>query len=186
MVIDQNEVWVVALLGMGAVALVFLWFIREAGKPARGPARARTPRLEKRTRLWLFAALIVVSTGISWASLRHYPIPPQHAVLAAPQVINVIGRQWMWELSGDHITAGVPVEFRVTSGDVNHDFAVYDPEGRIVVQTQAMPGYFNKIVHTFTEPGTYRIRCLEYCGLAHAQMESDLIVVAPAAQGAST
>jgi heme/copper-type cytochrome/quinol oxidase subunit 2 len=32
------------------------------------------------------------------------------------------------------------VEFRVTSLDVNHGMAIFDPDGKLVGQTQAMPG----------------------------------------------
>ena len=78
--------------------------------------------------------------------------------------------------------AGTPVEFRVTSSDVNHGFAIYAPDGRIATQTQAMPGYTNKLVHTFTEPGTYTVMCLEYCGIGHAPMTATL-TVAPANGG---
>jgi cytochrome c oxidase subunit 2 len=76
------------------------------------------------------------------------------------------------------VHAGSPVEFRVTSKDVNHDFAVYAPDGRIATQTQAMPGFTNKIVYTFTQPGTYKVMCLEYCGIGHAPMTSEIKVVA--------
>ena len=41
-----------------------------------------------------------------------------------------------------------------------------------------MPGFTNVIRHTFTTPGTYRIRCLEYCGLGHHAMVSQLNVTA--------
>jgi cytochrome c oxidase subunit 2 len=71
----------------------------------------------------------------------------------------------------------------VTSADVNHDFAIYAPDGRIVVQTQAMPGFVNKILYTFDKPGTYKIRCLEYCGLGHDVMAADLTVVAATTGG---
>lgn len=33
------------------------------------------------------------------------------------------------------------IEFRVTSIDVNHGFAIYNSENRLITQTQAMPGY---------------------------------------------
>ena len=39
-----------------------------------------------------------------------------------------------------------------------------------------MPGYINRLQYTFTSSGTYHILCLEYCGLVHHQMISDLIV----------
>ena len=41
-----------------------------------------------------------------------------------------------------------------------------------------MPGFTNVIRYTFSEPGTYRILCLEYCGLGHHTMMSRLTVTA--------
>jgi cytochrome c oxidase subunit II len=32
-------------------------------------------------------------------------------------------------------------------------------------------------VHTFREPGKYKVRCLEYCGVAHHAMKDELVVV---------
>ena len=75
-----------------------------------------------------------------------------------------------------HGPAGELVEIRVTGADVNHGFGVYDANDRLITQTQAMPGFTNVIRHTFATPGTYRIRCLEYCGLGHHTMISQLIV----------
>ncbi len=73
---------------------------------------------------------------------------------------------------------GRPVEFRVTAGDVNHGMGVYDETLRLLVQVQAMPGFTNRLVYTFAEPGTYRLLCLEYCGLAHHGMIAELKVTA--------
>ena len=66
----------------------------------------------------------------------------------------------------------------LSGGDVNHNFAIYAPDGRIAIQTQAMPGYVNKLLYTFHTPGTYKIRCLEYCGIGHDVMTTDIQVVA--------
>jgi cytochrome c oxidase subunit 2 len=93
-------------------------------------------------------------------------------------VIRAAGHQWRWELSKTEVVAGKPVEFHVTGADVNHGFGIYDPQLRLVAQTQAMPGYTNVLRHTFAQPGTYRILCLEYCGLAHHAMMSELTVLA--------
>lgn len=68
------------------------------------------------------------------------------------------------------------VEFRVTSLDVNHGFAIYNENAELITQTQAMPGYVNRLRWKFTEPGTYEILCLEYCGLGHSFMRSTFIV----------
>jgi cytochrome c oxidase subunit II len=71
---------------------------------------------------------------------------------------------------------GKAVEFHVTGSDVNHGFGIYDPQLRLVAQTQAMPGYTNVLRHTFTKPGSYKILCLEYCGLAHHTMMAEFNV----------
>lgn len=185
--LNENDVWIISLAGMAVVALVFIFVILQARRPPR-PARALPRRkLAPRVRRWLFVALIVIFAGASYASLKNYPIPPQHAPLDAKQVVNVVGHQWYWQMSSKKIIADEPVEFRVTSADVNHGFAIYSPEPafRILVQTQAMPGYYNKILYTFKTPGTYTVDCLEYCGLGHSAMTTTFQVVAPDDGGSS-
>lgn len=92
------------------------------------------------------------------------------------QVVDAIGYQWWWELSTDRVQAGQPVEFRLTSGDVNHGFGIYDENLRLVAQAQAMPGYVNRLVHTFDRPGRYRLLCLEFCGVVHHDMVAEFEV----------
>ena len=55
---------------------------------------------------------------------------------------------------------------------------VYDEETRLLFQTQGMPGYVNKVSYTFDKPGTYRVLCMELCGVAHHDMISEFTVVA--------
>lgn len=174
----QDSVFAIALVGMGLVALGFLHVIIQAGKPADDEGRQRSARTARRLQGWLFWALLVVFVAGSWATLRHYPIPSQHEALDARQVVNVTGRQWSWQMEPATVKAGQTVEFRVTSADVNHGFALYAPDGRVETQTQAMPGYTNRLVHTFTQPGTYSVLCLEYCGIGHVPMKATLEVVA--------
>ena len=170
----QNVVWTIALVGIGLIAAGFLYVVAQAGKPLGEDAARRSGAL----RTWLFAALLIVLLVGSWATLRHFPIPPQHGELDAREVVEVVGQQWSWQIDPSTVHAGNAVEFRVTSADVNHGFAIYAPDGHIVIQTQAMPGYTNKILQTFDQPGTYTIRCLEYCGLGHSPMTAELQVVA--------
>lgn len=175
----QNVVWVIALIGIGLIALGFIYVISQAGKPADDAATKKAAHTSNLLRRWLFGALLIGFVGVTYGTLRHFPIPLQHSPLGAHQVVNVIGRQWTWDISPGTVTAGSPVEFRVTSGDVNHGFAIYAPDDRIVTQTQAMPGFTNKIVYTFKQPGIYKVLCLEYCGLGHVPMRSQITVVAP-------
>lgn len=177
--IVQDVVWTIALAGMGLIALGFLHVIVQAGKPADEAATARSVHTAHTLRAWLFVVLLVGFIAGSWATLHRFPIPPQHGALDAKQVVDVAGRMWSWQITPSTVRTGSPVEFRVTSGDVNHGFALYAPDGRIVTQTQAMPGYTNKLLHTFDEPGTYTVQCLEYCGIGHAPMTTPFQVVAP-------
>ena len=79
-------------------------------------------------------------------------------------------------MSQETVLAGQEVEFQVTSADVNHGFAIYKNKTRLLAQTQAMPGYVNKLRYKFTEPGEYEVLCLEYCGLAHHGMSAKFTV----------
>lgn len=171
----QDEIAVITLVGVGIVTLAFIYVIFQSGKPGE------TAQVQKKSnfiRRWWFWALVLFGIGVTWGTLKPFPIPVQFSVLKANQVVDVVGHQWYWTLSTKEVEAGTPVEFRVTSSDVNHGFAVYAPDNRIVFQTQAMPGYTNKVLYTFHTPGTYRVLCLEYCGVAHYAMTSEFKVVA--------
>jgi cytochrome c oxidase subunit II len=172
----QDEIWLITLIGIALVALVFIHVISRSGGSAADARQLQTRAYA--IRRWWFVALLALGVGVTYASLRPFPVPDQHAQHADAQVVDVVGHQWFWQLSRYQVAAGIPVEFRVTSADVNHGFAIYGPDDRIVTQTQAMPGFTNRLVYTFTKPGFYRVLCLEYCGLAHHGMANQFEVVA--------
>ena len=113
-----------------------------------------------------------------FATLGEWPIAGHAA--AAPKadvVIRATGHQFRWELDRDTVRAGELVEFELSSRDVNHGFAIYKDKKHMVAQTQAMPGYVNKLQVRFAEPGEYEVLCLEYCGIAHHGMRAVIKVV---------
>lgn len=172
--IRQDVVWLITLIGIGLVTLVFVYVINGAG------GTADSTQVQTRAyaiRRWWLLALVVFGIGVTYASLRPFPIPDQQTQSQDAQIVDVVGHQWFWELSRHQVNAGTPVEFHVTSADVNHGFAIYGLNDRIVTQTQAMPGFTNRLVYTFTQPGKYRVLCLEYCGVAHHVMAIDFEVV---------
>ena len=174
-----DAVWVISLAGMGLVAAGFIFVIWQARAPAASDeAKAKSAHNAHRLQGGIFGALLLVFFVGSWATLRNYPIPSQHGAIDAQQVVNVVGRMWSWQIDPATVQVNQSVEFRVTSVDVNHGFAIYAPDGRIVTQTQAMPGYINKVLYTFTKPGTYTVQCLEYCGIGHVPMASSIQVIA--------
>lgn len=176
--IIQDVVWTIALAGMGLVTMVFLYIIGQAGRTTDDAESRQAAHSAHVIRRWLFGAGVIGFIGGTYATLRPFPIPAQHAPSGDHQVVKVSGMQWAWQISPDTVEVGSAVEFQVTSSDVNHGFAIYSPDGRIVAQTQAMPGYTNKIVHVFDQPGSYPVMCLEYCGLGHAPMTAAITVVA--------
>jgi cytochrome c oxidase subunit 2 len=173
---EQELVWGITIALMAVAAGVFMW-VATAAENARvdyGPAVAFAYRL----RPWLFGLAALVLIGANYQAIEALPYVSQPG-LGAPQRVDVVGEQWSWSISPSTVTAGRPVEFYVTSKDVNHGFAIYDQWLRIVAQTQAMPKYVNVLRHTFTAPGKYRVLCLEFCGVAHHQMMAEITVVRP-------
>lgn len=70
------------------------------------------------------------------------------------------------------VPKGAKIHFYVTSKDVVHGFAIPGTN----VNLMAVPGEINHITHTFSKAGEYLILCNEYCGLAHEQMATTIIV----------
>jgi cytochrome c oxidase subunit II len=132
-----------------------------------------------------FIVLLVVLAVALVLTLGKQPYPRANEL--PDKVVFVVGKQFAFGLSDNPITndaeyeattyaapVQIPVgslaEFRVTSFDVNHDFTVYSPDGDLMAQTQAMPGYVNRLRVRFTKPGRYTVLCLELCGMGHHRM----------------
>ena len=169
----QSTVWQVTVVLVVVVLLVFAFVARSATQRADYELiRSRASRV----RTIVFWGLVVLCTPIIIYSLATLPYPIRDDRAASAEVIKVTGHQWRWEFSKNEAVVGKTVEFHVTGSDVNHGFGIYDPQLRLVAQTQAMPGYTNVLRHTFTKPGSYKILCLEYCGLAHHNMMAEFNV----------
>ena len=171
----QNDAWVISLAGIGLVALLFIFVVAQAGKSTPDPGGVQKKAYALRRPL--FWALVILGIGVAYGTLRKFPIPKQQGPLHPAQVVTVVAHQLSWEISPGPIQGGVPIEFDVTSADVNHGFAIFDAHDRLLTQTQAMPGYTNRLIYTFAQPGTYRVMCPEYCGVAHYGMMDELHVV---------
>jgi len=122
---------------------------------------------------WLALLLVV---GILAVGISLFDLPYASGGAAGRTVVKVTAGQFFWSLVPGQVPAGTRVRFDVTSVDVNHGFGLYDPHGHLIGSVQAMPGYHNDLDLTLTEPGVYRIRCLEYCGLNHSTMDASFTV----------
>jgi cytochrome c oxidase subunit 2 len=173
----MNPHVVLALL----IALGVIWTAGWAAVLLRSPRAVPFESIEgseTSVRLVLLASFSAIAIVLFMLTLRWLPYQGTRvAELGPPRVtVAVTGAQWSWVLSRTRVPMGIPVEFAVNARDVNHDFGLYDPRGRLVAQVQAMPGYTNRLVYLFSAPGTYTVRCLEYCGLAHHSMTASITV----------
>ncbi len=154
--------------------------------------REVNPQTVNRFRLGMLLVLLLASVVFLAITLPKVPYPTEAA--RPDKVVFVAGKQFNFGISEQPIpdaetwervtsfgeVVEVPrdqlVEFRVTSLDVNHGFSMYDPDGHLIGQVQAMPGYMNRLRYRFTRPGTYQVLCLEYCGNSHHTMKGAFVV----------
>lgn len=174
----QDEVWSASIVLMGALAAVFAWVAVSASEPLTN----YKPVIERayRARTWLLGLAVLILVWVNYQTLANLPYVSTSTAQPGTPVTrsDAIAEQWAWTIKPDSFVVGQTAEFHVTSKDVNHGFAIYDDNMRIVAQTQAMPGYTNILRYTFSEPGTYRVLCLEYCGVAHHVMAAEIKVTA--------
>lgn len=148
---------------------IWIWILRTSRQEIPYAEVGPKVTLLRRRLFYVFVTILVI---VLLVSVRLLPYPPVRAMsLGKPHVsIDVTALQWAWIFSQHEVPAGIPVEFAVTSQDVNHSFALYSTDGRLLTQVQAMPGYTNRLIYVFDQPGIYIVRCLEYCGLPHHAM----------------
>ncbi|GGA74018.1 cytochrome C oxidase subunit II [Ornithinibacillus halotolerans] len=170
----QTAAWVTSLVFMSLILIVFAvvaWKSRE--KSDYEPIKTKWNKARKVYATTLVTILLVACIY----TLRELPYDlPIYGESQDPTLVDVEAVQFGWIMSETEFKVGEPIEFDVTSTDVTHGFGIYDEDMTIIAQTQAMPEYTNTVYITFTKPGTYKILCMEYCGLAHHYMVSEITV----------
>ncbi|MEK0083958.1 cytochrome c oxidase subunit II [Benzoatithermus flavus] len=98
--------------------------------------------------------------------------------------IAIVAEQWMFkaehpggqrEIDELHVPAGRPVRLVMTSQDVIHSF--YLPALRL--KQDVLPGRYTTLWFEADTPGTYALRCAEYCGSEHSAMGGRFVVLSP-------
>lgn len=134
----------------------------------------RTETWSRRETTWL-VIMIVVLFALLMGTIFYIPYGDSSGRNA--QFVQVTGVQFAWAIQAPNtLVTGRPVEFRARSEDVAHGFGVYNPDDVLIFQAQVVPDHVQKIVHTFTQPGVYTVRCLEFCGAGHHLMTSRFVV----------
>jgi len=168
----HENVLLLSLLLMGGVLIAFAYVFIHSGKREEDYANITQRSYRKRSKL--FGIVILAGVVIAIGTTRSLPYGAQSA---DAKQIDIIGKQWYWEISDTTAMVNQPVEFNVGSGDVNHGLGIYDKDLRLLTQVQAMPDYTNKLSYTFKEAGEYQLMCMEYCGLVHHAMISTFTVI---------
>ncbi|WP_395332077.1 cytochrome c oxidase subunit II [Novosphingobium sp. BL-8H] len=167
----------VALLSAPVFILMAIW----AARYRKGRRADRTPGKDRNVWLevsWSVIPFLLIMGFFFWSTAMFLDArtPPGDAL-----VINVVAKQWMWkfqhasgarEINEVHVPAGRPVRLAMTSQDVIH--SLYVPALRI--KQDALPERYTELWFNADRPGTYPLRCAEYCGTDHSVMVGRVIV----------
>jgi cytochrome c oxidase subunit II len=196
--------WVLFALGMAVylavMVLVVLAFRRgrrtdDDLDPALAPTEQDGAAGRVSTRLVVFCGIVGPALVLLVVNLVTAPMSAAMgdrgasargaAVDAGELVVEVTAEKFWWrvrypqhdvETANElHIPTGEPVRIRLSSADVIHSFWIPRLAGKI----DATPGHTTELVLETDEPGRYRGRCTEYCGLAHAQMVTFVVAQPP-------
>jgi len=151
-----------------------------------GSDRSRTGRSARSWRWeigWTSATLIGFLALFAWGAAIYIWLyqPP-----AGDIEVFVVAKQWMWkmqhpggqrEIDALHVPLGKTVRLVLASQDVVHSF--YVPAFRI--KHDVVPGTYETLWFTPTKTGSFPIECTQYCGVQHAKMKGEVVVMTPPA-----
>jgi cytochrome c oxidase subunit II len=173
-----NSLWWIMLAGSAVVLAVVLALLAIGLLRRRGIPRERRRRPAPGMTFVAIAGVVIptiVLIALFVLTVDALPKTPPN-IGKTQMAVDVVGRQWFWEVSYPsdgartaneiHIPVGVPVDVRVTSGDVIHSLWVPELNRKI----DAIPGQTNHVVFDARSPGVFRGQCAEFCGLQHAHM----------------
>ncbi len=157
---------------------------RTRGRPTEdGPAISGNARLQL---TWILIAIALA--GFLYVVGFQGLAEIQAAAPSNAVHIRVTGEQWLWDFTYTDYKANggpgagssvlelpvnTPIQFTVTSIDVQHSF--YVPE--LGVKEDAVPGELNTATVTPNKIATYQVRCMELCGIYHSYMNTIVHVV---------
>jgi cytochrome c oxidase subunit 2 len=137
------------------------------------------PPIHGNTRLEVVWTLIPAIIILGLCTYAYLVLEDIEEAKAQEMQINVVGQQFTWTFEYPGVGEGKPirseqlyvpedqpVEFRIKSRDVIHDFWV--PAWRMKID--AVPGIETRYRVTPKDRGRYEVVCAELCGLGHAYM----------------
>lgn len=160
----------------GAVGLLVLAYFRRrsSGLPFFGEREQAVSAIVIAFGIVIPLIVLLTLFGASDIYAIRYSAAP--AAGSTSMSVQVIGRQWWWEVrypatgavtaNEIHIPVGTRVQVVATTADVIHSLWV----PRLARKIDMIPGRENKILFDTPYAGTYLGQCSEFCGLQHAHM----------------
>jgi cytochrome c oxidase subunit II len=175
-----------AIVFLGMVGLLGVAFVRRrtSGLPIFGENEQISSGLVIAFGIVVPLVVLLVLFGASDIYAIRYSQAP--AAASTRLTVDVVGRQWWWEISYPgtqavtanemHIPTGTRVQVVATTGDVIHSLWV----PQLARKIDMIPGVQNRILMQTSAAGRYLGQCSEFCGLAHARMRLTVVAEAPA------
>jgi cytochrome c oxidase subunit 2 len=175
-------VWISALstLGVAAAIVYFCVKYKATSRAANEPAESQVDHSNTLEVTWSVIPLFLV-IGVFVVGFKQYVdlrTPPRSAY-----EVHATGQRWKWSFEYPeglshpelHVPIGRNVRIMIQSVDVLH--ALYVPEFR--VKMDAVPGRYTELWFKANQEGTFPVYCAEYCGTAHSDMLTKVVVHSP-------
>ena len=176
--------WISAIstVGVAAAMIYFCTRYRASSREANERAQSQVDHSNTLEVTWSVIPLFIV-IGVFVVGFKQYVdlrTPPR-----AAYEVQSTGQRWKWSFEYPeglshpelHVPIGRNVRIMIQSVDVLH--SLYIPEFR--VKMDAVPGRYTELWFKATKEGTFPIYCTEYCGTAHSDMLSRVVVHSPEA-----
>lgn len=181
-----NEAWHHVLIDLyvigGAFAVVAVYLlIKYRAKSPDAVGTAQPMNLDKALAWSLVPAALFMADDFLLAAKGWTLWNIQRTVPANAMEIKVTGNQWFFEYDyGKGVTdselvvpVGQPVVLRMTSNDVIHSFGLNDYR----VKEDIMPGRITYLWFLPDKVHESNVVCVEFCGMAHSQMNNKVKAV---------
>jgi cytochrome c oxidase subunit 2 len=178
-----NNLYIAELIVSGLITATVVGMILTFGiRYRRGSDASRANLVQKTWRFevaWTVATLVAFLLLFIWGAAIYIWLfqPPR-----ADEEVYVVGKQWMWkvehpggqrEIDALHVPVDKTIRIVMASEDVIHSFFV--PAFRI--KHDVVPGTLETIWFKATKTGVFRLECTQYCGLQHATMQGEVVVM---------
>ncbi|GJL83876.1 MAG: hypothetical protein DHS20C01_35100 [marine bacterium B5-7] len=172
--------FIVLLMFQIPFLIVFFHIVNKKAFIESKPGKTRPEKYSYYRYSWI-ALVLVAFVVVNSASIKYMPTVVEANSASDPNVknVDVTASSWAFQFSEREFNVGETVRFKAKSTDTVHSFALHHPDGNLLFTLMLVPGAGTEsaVVHTFTVPGEYTVRCLEYCGIAHHAMKNTFTVM---------